>query len=480
MVKKIKIFTLSLLLFLFSLVILTGYSYGWFTDQITSYNNVIKTGSIKSDLTYCSDRYCAIEDKFENVLDKQIYGTKLWKPSDFDVKYFKVRNIGSLPFVYTFNLIGNSNCDLSKYLQVYIKSGKEEVLDFNPDLAHDLGFTYVGSLNQVFYSKLNLVENSLISPNDYNDFMLILYLDKDVDTFLEDYTTDPFEVVLSTTQVMPNKNYYVSSVDDLLEVVSLVNSGQDSFKDKIVILKEDIDLAYMDWQPIGSSEYPFKGSFDGSNKTIKNFFNYNDDLLYVGLFGQISGQDSFIKDLKIDKVSLKGQDYVGALAGKIENATVSNITVSNVSITGSSSYTGGVIGYLDGSILDSKVTGVNISLEKKPDKSTYSFGVGGMVGYLNNKKSSPRNLSASKVYVVGGSSVGGLIGHSINLSFLSDCFVEKVASSGYVWAKSEKNPYVGGLIGYADKIVNLSNCHNHNVLVENSKKDYKGLLIGSQ
>lgn len=95
------------------------------------------------------------------------------------------------------------------------------------------------------------------------------------------------------------------------------------------ILKRNIDLSSVDsWEPIGTSENPFTGEFDGNGYIISNVNVYSTKPNSIGFFGAVSS--GTIKQLHV-KGSVKAElrDYnelvfsdVGGIVGSIENSII--------------------------------------------------------------------------------------------------------------------------------------------------------------
>ena len=76
------------------------------------------------------------------------------------------------------------------------------------------------------------------------------------------------------------------------------------------------------WQPIGTTDNPFTGTFDGQGYEIRDLFINRPDESYVGLFGWV-GEGGVIKNLGVVNTDVTGLAGVGGLIG--ENAgTVSD------------------------------------------------------------------------------------------------------------------------------------------------------------
>lgn len=121
--------------------------------------------------------------------------------------------------------------------------------------------------------------------------------------------------------------YTITTAAQLYEFAEQVNSGK-SFKEKTVQLGNDIQLndttgwsawhsqtrGIKRWQPAGTIEYPFEGTFDGQGHTISGLFiSAETNGFYVGFFGAI--RQAEIRNLTLAYSSVKGYNFVGGLAG---------------------------------------------------------------------------------------------------------------------------------------------------------------------
>lgn len=97
-----------------------------------------------------------------------------------------------------------------------------------------------------------------------------------------------------------DKPYEISTAEQLAGLAQLVNSGTETFPDKIIKLTADIDLGGKTWTPIGNSikaNFAFKGGFYGQGHIISNL--YVPDTYCPGLFGNVKNTNSLIQDLVV-------------------------------------------------------------------------------------------------------------------------------------------------------------------------------------
>ena len=134
------------------------------------------------------------------------------------------------------------------------------------------------------------------------------------------------------------KTVYIRDRDELVKFANDVNNNGKNFSGKTVVLTNDIDLAGIDWEPIGQTvdKTAFLGTFDGQNHTIYNLtVDSSDDTrgnYSSGLFGWVEGKQT-IKNVKIDGAKISGHHYVSALVGYTYSAQISNCHVINSQIT---------------------------------------------------------------------------------------------------------------------------------------------------
>ena len=139
------------------------------------------------------------------------------------------------------------------------------------------------------------------------------------------------------------ENTYVATADALQEALEEVVAGTE---DKNIVLSGDIDLASLmtrsavasNWTPVGTSEKPFTGVFDGNGFTIKNLAlveaEAKEGKAYIGFFGY--AKNATIKNVTFENVYINipcldidhSQGHIGAVAGSLEGtSTIENVTV---------------------------------------------------------------------------------------------------------------------------------------------------------
>ena len=187
-------------------------------------------------------------------------------------------------------------------------------------------------------------------------------------------------------------------------------------------LAANLDLTGTEWTPVGKDyDNPYTGTFDGAGHTLTRLTNQS-EANYIGLFGAI-GEGGTVKNLRLTSVAIKGNNWVGAVAGS-NSGIIENCSAAG-EITGSSGEVGGIAGVNDGIITNcsaaSSVTG---------DRT-----VGGITGYQFNGTTT--GCSATAEITGSGECVGGIIGYQID-GTTADCHSSATVKGRYK---------VGGVIG---------------------------------
>jgi hypothetical protein len=151
------------------------------------------------------------------------------------------------------------------------------------------------------------------------------------------------------------------------------------------------------WQPIGTGDTSFKGTFDGQGYEIRDLFINRPDEDFVG--GLLGGNVGTVSN-SYSSGNVNGGEFVGGLVGfNGETSTVSNsYSTSNVNGSyGVGGLVGGNVNAVSNSYSTGSVTGDN--------------GTGGLLG-LNGEAGTVSN-SYSTGNVTGSEYVGGLVGGNV-------------------------------------------------------------------
>jgi len=266
------------------------------------------------------------------------------------------------------------------------------------------------------------------------------------------------------TQTNP---YQIDTAEKLKVLADLVNAGTPPYAsaDKYYELTANITLGG-EWTPIGTSTNPFKGNFDGNNKTISGLY-INTSENNQGLFGYVddSGTASvIIKNVHLADCYIVGGDNVGGIAGNMAGGYSSGgFEVLNCSVSGrivGADNVGGIAGVTNADIRNSYTTCEVVASNGN---------AGGIAG-----RTSGANVtdcySTGAVYAYSGGNAGGISGMATGQ--ISRCY-----STGYIYGDNYAGGIAGALSGTGGGI---SDCAALNPSIDYGNSGTAGRVAGAR
>lgn len=211
-----------------------------------------------------------------------------------------------------------------------------------------------------------------------------------------------FKDTISYTVDETNKVVEISTENAFVDFAKSVNEEGKTWAGYTVKLTNNMNLKDIDWEPIGQTgATQFRGVFDGQNYTVSNLTidstDETSEYYASGIFGWLNS--TTVKNIKVVNATVKGNSYVGVIAGYMES--ISNCTISNCHV------------------YDSTVTSAHKNDTLCGDKA------GMIVGYAGNTKSLVENCSATDSTVSAGRDAGQLVGAAIPTNVFN-CTATKV------------------------------------------------------
>ena len=262
-------------------------------------------------------------------------------------------------------------------------------------------------------------------------------------------TLDTKTVVLKDTD--GDGFYEIGSADALYAFAAAVNSGSTAIDGELttnitvntgVLTKEGAlngdGSNFQGWTPIGTQTKPFKGNFNGNNYTVSGLYFNNQNVSYIGLFGNVASNaenDNVVENVGVLDSYFNGNRFIGGVVGS-NGATVMDC-YNNATVFSRNEYAGGVVGYNAGIVTDSYNNGAI-------EGNNY---VGGVVG-ANYGGVVTKSYNAGKVH--GENAVGGVAG--FNAGSVKVCY--------NIGAISGSVSNIGGVVGENSTTGTIESCYN--------------------
>jgi uncharacterized protein (TIGR02145 family) len=277
---------------------------------------------------------------------------------------------------------------------------------------------------------------------------------------------DSLQLTRFRTIINQGSGYYNSSTQTFLTTGSPTGSQYvritDGGRDLYFKLTANVDLAFHGttysgqqynvlnlWTSIGTKTHPFRGHFDGGNRTVKNFIVPGNN--YQGFFGYIYG--GTVKNLTIAGAITNHQttgDHRGILCGYNNSGTIRNCFItqdvgSNYhSPSRLSAVTGCNLGFICGTNYYGRIVRCRTDMTQI-ENATYTHGscFGGICGYndFGTIDSCRSHLAINPGVTI--DTVGGIVGYNHNGILVAD------TSYNNSYNKSIMS-YVGCIAGYSD------------------------------
>ena len=349
--KRALLSSILALVMCFSMLI--GSTFAWFTDSVSSANNIIQSGNLDVNLYYWDNSMAtgtsvAIEDEADLKLFKNVDGEDiLWEPGATGFGQFEVANEGSLALKYQLQINfanATETADgktLADVLSIYAlarngKTGADDVMeDANLE---ELRTTYIDSTVPGYESQSlkNFVLEGYLLPGEAFRYELGVFWDpsdKDNEYNVAGGLSMDFGVTLLATQMTYEEDSYDDQYDEeaLYPVIAkdadqLNTALANAVPGDVISLVADVDYGTV---TLGELEDVVISGADGATAIIK------------------TDATTKLEDVTIKEVQFT---YTGATAdcGVVINADaqIDNLVIENCTFTGKNTKAGrGLSGY---------------------------------------------------------------------------------------------------------------------------------------
>ena len=396
---------------------------------------------------------------------------------DWSVQHISTSTSDFTGAIFGLKTILVEGTDATIMLQINDDDRPEQAENFTLNITNIRGVTH----NNLSAS-ITILENDLDITVDYNDNGLI------------DIVTQ--EQLGNIRYNLAGTSYKTSTAD------AGVKCGGSDCRGYELLGNLDLSV-FTNWQPIGSQNDPFTSILQGNGYSIANLAIDRGN--NIGLFAALSG--ATIDNLVIEVVSIAGDSYVGALAGRAEQSTISRVQIRAVAVNSKLQATGEKVGGMLGATIGTTITNVisdlNIVGGGNNDDTDY---VGGIIGYVSSSDISYAYSSGS-VSVIGSDpdNVGGLVGYMQNYSAISyssasssvtsngsdswaygglvgrmknNSTISYSSASGSVTSNGADNSLYGGLVGELDKSTISDSSASGSVTSNGADNSLYGGLVG--
>ena len=161
--KALLVSCLSLLLCMSMLV---GTTFAWFTDEVTSTSNIIKSGTLDVSMVWANGKEAPADANWIDAAAGAMFNNDLWEPGYTEARHIKISNDGTLALNWTLAIVPNGEVSaLGDVIDVYYgtssRGGMKQVV--NRDTT---GLVYIGTLTE--WLSTGISSGSLEAGKEYS------------------------------------------------------------------------------------------------------------------------------------------------------------------------------------------------------------------------------------------------------------------------------------------------------------------------
>ena len=293
-------------------VMLVGTTFAWFTDEVTSSGNIIKTGKLDVTLNWSANGtdWNNVEDKDANGNHTPIFDYVLWEPGYTQVRYLEVANNGTLALKYQLQIISQSaltetvenygDVRLSDVIDVYYATAQVDVPD--RDLKNNSNLRYLGTLTDFVNAGSIIADELLPEQKDYAT--LVLQMQTSAGNEYQNLTVGTsFDIRLFATQYTHEEDSFDKLYDEGAQFSGLASPtdyDDNTTAVDISVFKNGTNQKY--------------GSVNVTKKSLANTFGDVEVTMtpsnYVGNFTVDNGLETIVLDINVTGLKENNNDPV--------------------------------------------------------------------------------------------------------------------------------------------------------------------------
>ena len=203
----------SVMAMLLCFTMLLGTTFAWFTDSVTSGNNIIKSGTLDVEMYWAYGTEAPDSATWTDASTGAIFNYDKWEPGYVEVRHIKIANVGTLALKYQIKIVANGEVsDLADVIDVYFVDPAVQVADRT---ALD-NIEPVGTLNEVLAGMPGNASGDLRAEK-VDTITLALKMQETAGNEYQGLSIGTnFSVILMATQDNVEKDAFDENYDDIV------------------------------------------------------------------------------------------------------------------------------------------------------------------------------------------------------------------------------------------------------------------------
>ena len=209
----------SVVALLVCFTMLLGTTFAWFTDSVTSANNIIQTGTLDVEMYWAKGTEDPSSADWKDASQGAIFNSELWEPGYVEARHIKIANVGTLALKYKLAIAPNGEVsELADVIDVYFVDPAQ--IATRDSLA---ALTPVGTLRQMIDDPDGAAYGSLLAEDESTEEIesvktvtIALKMRENAGNEYQGLSIgSDFKVVLMATQDNVEKDSFDENYDDI-------------------------------------------------------------------------------------------------------------------------------------------------------------------------------------------------------------------------------------------------------------------------
>ena len=205
----------SVLALIVCFTMLVGTTFAWFTDSVSSENNIIKTGKLDVTMEWADGSEDPANATWTDASVGPIFEYELWEPGYAAARHIKVSNIGTLALNYQMRIVANGVVsELADVIDVYYFDEEVATAKARADLANA---TLLGTLKEVLGTEKNIantIKGSIVANGASDIHTIVFKMQESADDHYQNMDLGcTFSIELFATQMASETDSFDNQYD---------------------------------------------------------------------------------------------------------------------------------------------------------------------------------------------------------------------------------------------------------------------------
>jgi len=189
---------------------LVGTTFAWFTDSVTSANNIIKSGTLDVQMFWADGTEAPASASWNNAETSKVFDYDKWEPGYTEARHIKIYNNGSLSLKYMLKMFPDGEIGkLADVIDVFYTANAAAVADRDVS-----SMTKLGTLTEVIKGKVSSAVAGVLDPEKEAVYTFVLKMQEDADNdYQGESVGDSFSFKLIATQATVEDDSFDENYD---------------------------------------------------------------------------------------------------------------------------------------------------------------------------------------------------------------------------------------------------------------------------